>query len=220
MIITLIVAAGKGLRMGENEPPKQYQKLLGKSIVVRSFEAFANLSVIDKVVVVINPHHEAMFRDAFRGYEVEFCYGGQERSDSVFNGLEFIKKYHPSKVLIHDAARPLVSAEIINGVIAKLNDYKAVDVGLRAVDTIKMMQGDKPTVLDRDRVYMTQTPQGFDYEFLYGLLKDQRGRTDEITLALECNEAVAVVPGEQMNFKITTAPDMLLAEYYLKVGNV
>ena len=125
--IALIVAAGSGERLG-NTTPKQYLLLAGRAILRHSAEKFLNHNEIDAVFVVYNPDHKALYEAAIAGIDLpEPILGGKSRQESVRLGLEAIAQYNPKKVLIHDAARPLVSTKIISDIICLLYTSDAAD---------------------------------------------------------------------------------------------
>lgn len=207
--IALIVAGGSGLRM-PSQRPKQYIAIDGKTIIRHTIECFLNHPEINAVKVVINKVHLDYYKDAVKGLNLlPFSFGGEERNQSVLNGLRDLAELNPDKVLIHDSVRPYVSQELITRVIDKLDHYKAVDVGVKPKDTIKQI-GPSIKVLNRDMLYNTQTPQGFDFPtilFLHEKLKDKKV-TDDISLAIEEGIEVCVVEGEYENIKITTKEDL------------
>jgi 2-C-methyl-D-erythritol 4-phosphate cytidylyltransferase/2-C-methyl-D-erythritol 2,4-cyclodiphosphate synthase len=211
----IIVAAGEGERFG-GELPKQYAKLAGKSMLMHSIELFSSLENIDHVIVAINSKHEHIYK-ALAANMPEFVFGGARRQDSVYAGLRALAKHNPVKVLTHDAARPLVSPQIINEVVDKLNDFKAVDVASSLQDTIKKNDGGIE-LLDRSKLYATQTPQGFCYPTLMQLYEKYNDcdATDDISFALWANLKVGLVQGSKYNLKITTPEDLQFAEYLLK----
>ncbi len=207
--IALIVAGGNGTRLG-NSIPKQYLKINGESILRKTIEKFLNCPSIDAVKVVIAKDHEELYQAATTGLKLlPFSIGGNTRQESVFNGLKDLSELSPSHVLIHDAARPFVTNDIIYNVINMLEIYKAVDVGIAPKDTIKL-QGEDISTLDRSKLYQTQTPQGFHYETIYALHKHNQGlnATDDITLALDAGIKVGVANGDYKNIKITTSEDL------------
>ncbi len=216
--IALIVAGGNGLRMGDSQP-KQYLQINGVSILRRTIERFLSCPSIDAVKVVIAKEHEDLYRSAILGLDLlPFAIGGDTRQESVFNGLKDLAKLNPQHVLIHDAARPFVTNEIIYNVINMLEIYKAVDVGVTPKDTIKLNNSEIST-LDRSKLYCTQTPQGFHFETILSLHEHHQGfnATDDITLALESGIKVGVASGDYKNIKITT-PEDLIMNSVTKVG--
>ena len=212
----IIVAAGDGVRFG-SELPKQYTKLAGKPMLLHSIELFSRMDNIDHVIVAINSKHEPIYKSLAPDMP-EFVFGGARRQDSVYAGLKALAKHNPLKVLTHDAARPLVSTQIINEVVSKLNEFKAVDVACALQDTIKKNDGGIE-LLDRSKLYATQTPQGFCYSTLMQLYEEYNDRdaTDDISFALWANLQIGLVTGSKHNLKITTQEDHQYAEHLLKM---
>jgi 2-C-methyl-D-erythritol 4-phosphate cytidylyltransferase len=162
-IIAIIVAAGRGLRLN-SAIPKQYIKLAGISSLERSIMALQDL--VDGVLVVIHPDDIRLYQEIASKYQlIPYVFGGILRQDSVRNGLEHIAQYKPKKVLIHDAARPFTSKQVITNIISELDHNAAVIAASKAVDTIKMVKERKViSTLDREQLYLVQTPQGFNYD--------------------------------------------------------
>ncbi len=216
-IAVLIVAAGKGERAGRDKP-KQYEGLGGKSLLARSAAAFGGLPAKDTVIrVVIGPGQEALYAAAFPGGAPPVT-GGARRQDSVRLGLEALEKQAPDYVLIHDAARPLVSPRLIGDVV------KALDRGARGAapmlalsDTLRRKDGESWTTIARDNLYRAQTPQGFRFADILKAHRDHAARdaTDDVEIARLSGIGVEAVPGEESNLKITTEKDFVLAERLL-----
>jgi 2-C-methyl-D-erythritol 4-phosphate cytidylyltransferase/2-C-methyl-D-erythritol 2,4-cyclodiphosphate synthase len=155
----LIVAAGNGLRLGA-DLPKQYLKIVGCTILEITVRKFLEHPSIDGVMVVIAEEHRHLYEEATASLRLLPCaYGGATRQISVHNGLKALSLYSPSKVLIHDAARPMLGASLIGAVVSALDAYDAVDVKVSVPDTIKQ----NTQILDRSGIYLTQTPQGFEF---------------------------------------------------------
>jgi 2-C-methyl-D-erythritol 4-phosphate cytidylyltransferase/2-C-methyl-D-erythritol 2,4-cyclodiphosphate synthase len=207
--VVLIVAGGSGSRIG-GVVPKQYLNISGKSILRTTVETFLANPQIDSVKVVINKAHEEHYKTAVQGLNLlPHSLGGDNRQRSVYNGLSDLVNVNPSNVLIHDAARPFVSTQIIDNVIEKLKEYEAVDLGITPKDTIKQIVPSNCT-LDRDSLYCTQTPQGFRFKTILNLHEEYKDleHTDDISLALKANIPVGFVYGEASNIKITTTEDL------------
>lgn len=216
--IALIVAGGNGTRVGSNVP-KQYLKLNGKYILRLSIERFLAHPKINSVKVVIAQDHDNLYREATEGLKLlPFSYGGILRNNSVLNGLKDLKQNNPKNVLIHDAARPFVSDQIISEVIEKLTKYKAVDVGAMIKDTIKSLNENKISLIDRNKLYATQTPQGFDFNTILALHEKYKdlSPTDDISLAIKDSIDIGLANGSENNFKITTEHDLRLGEFLFK----
>lgn len=225
-VVAIIVAGGAGLRVG-NELPKQYIKIAGKTVLQRSIDAFVNHPLVDYVQVVIGEAHKRLYDRSVSHHHklLPCCVGGKERQDSVFSGLNAIKHLKPSKVLIHDAARPFVNYDTITSVIDAIDSYDAVDLGAEIVDTLRDRK-DMSLSTNRDDVYGVQTPQGFKFPSIYHAHEEMVGAKmpDDISIALKAGLDIAVVPGDRRNFKITTKEDvtmatnLLMSEYETRIG--
>lgn len=238
--IAIIVAAGSGLRMKDatKELPKQYLSLNNGTINPSIFEISITKFLIHKninyVIPVISQNHEEHYTNILE-YLSKRCtneeytkllphvYGGNTRSESVFNALKTLASKHKiskdSNILIHDSVRPFVNDAIITNVISKLDIYDAIDVGIPLVDTIKLKSNDKIASLNRNNVYSTQTPQGFKLHLILKLHenlaknKNYKDITDDITLCLNANIPIYVVNGHTYNFKITLHEDLNYARF-------
>jgi 2-C-methyl-D-erythritol 4-phosphate cytidylyltransferase/2-C-methyl-D-erythritol 2,4-cyclodiphosphate synthase len=196
----LIVAAGSGSRFG-HETPKQYHKLQNqKSILEETISIFDTHPMIDLVAVVVAKEHP---------YRLNFphTYGGKTRQESVRNGLRFLKKYNPKHILIHDGVRPFVSKDLISEVLYKLETYQAVDIGQPIIDTIKTYDG---SVIPRETLYASQTPQGFHFDMILDLYEKATDHyTDDISLYLAAGGTnLAIAVGDPKNIKITFKEDL------------
>lgn len=221
MRVTAIIAAGgAGRRMGADRP-KQLLDLGGRTILSRSVRAFdAHPGVSDLVVVVppdLNPR-DAQVHIGPTTHSLTIVAGGRRRQDSVANAFASVD---PSAeiVLIHDAARPFVSAEVIERTIDAAAAHGAAIAALEARDTVKRVERHHYGALivetiPRDTVFLAQTPQGFRREVLADAVALGRSgveATDEAALAEQAGHPVHVVAGEPGNVKITTEEDLLAA---------
>ncbi|MCR9213603.1 MAG: bifunctional 2-C-methyl-D-erythritol 4-phosphate cytidylyltransferase/2-C-methyl-D-erythritol 2,4-cyclodiphosphate synthase [Proteobacteria bacterium] len=213
--IALIVAAGKGTRSGL-DLPKQYALLGGRAVLRYSVETFLSHPEIDGVLVVLNPDHLALYEGAIEGLQLlPWVAGGADRQTSVRNGLESLQDLAPDQVLIHDAARPFVTTELIDHCLEGLKMADAVLPALAMVDTVKEAEDNKIIgTLDRERLFTAQTPQCFKYGPILAAHHSfaEEAVTDDIALAERAGIEVQLVTGEPDNFKITTADDMRKAE--------
>jgi 2-C-methyl-D-erythritol 4-phosphate cytidylyltransferase/2-C-methyl-D-erythritol 2,4-cyclodiphosphate synthase len=221
-IAVIIVAAGKGERAG-GAIPKQYVCLLGQPMLRWSAEALAGLGPIQ---VVIGPSDEADYAAAMTGFEaLPPVAGGSTRQHSVMHGLEALAHLKPDFVLIHDAARPLVSRGLIDGVVAALEAGADAAVPLIPVaDTLRRKDNGKWVTVARDGLLRAQTPQGFRFPAILKAHRDhaKTSVTDDMALAEEAGLAIVSVPGEETNMKVTTAEDFGLAERLLasRLGDI
>jgi 2-C-methyl-D-erythritol 4-phosphate cytidylyltransferase/2-C-methyl-D-erythritol 2,4-cyclodiphosphate synthase len=212
----LIVAAGFGLRLG-SDMPKQYLTIGRRTLLEICVRKFLQHPSIDGVKVVIANEHEGLYKKAMNGLHLlPHTLGGSTRKESVKNGLEALREYSPAKVLIHDAARPLVSNQLIEDVLQALDNFEAVDVTMPIADTIKSNK-DGANALDRDTMYLTQTPQGFIFDKIFKLHRqfEDENFTDDISLAIKGGLEIGLVQGARSNFKITNKEDLEMAKKLL-----
>jgi 2-C-methyl-D-erythritol 4-phosphate cytidylyltransferase/2-C-methyl-D-erythritol 2,4-cyclodiphosphate synthase len=212
--VALIVASGTGQRFG-SPIPKQYLKLNDSSVLRQTIQKFYTHKNIDKIKVVINPNHLNLYKEAVIGLEdklLPYSYGGDRRQDSVLNGLEELVPYNPKYVLIHDAARPFTSKEVISNVIKQLATYDAVDTGITITDTLKSKL--PLMVHERDNFYLTHTPQGFNFPLILKLHQKHNAKTftDDISLCINAGIDVGFVESNKGNIKITVKDDLKLEE--------
>jgi 2-C-methyl-D-erythritol 4-phosphate cytidylyltransferase/2-C-methyl-D-erythritol 2,4-cyclodiphosphate synthase len=216
-IAVLIVAAGKGERSGRLKP-KQFEPLQGRSMLARSAAAFDGFPTR----VVIGPGQYELYTAVLPGGAPPVT-GGSRRQDSVRLGLEalaasFKEDEAPDFVLIHDAARPLVSKRVIANVIAALEAGAAGAVPMLAVaDTLRRKDGEGWTTLPRDNLFRAQTPQGFRFADILAAHRAHSARdvTDDVEIATLAGIKVEAVSGEETNLKVTTETDFTLAEAFL-----
>lgn len=208
--LALIVAAGAGERMG-GDVPKQYRLLNGQSMLQRSIAAFLHHPAIAEVRVVIHPQHLALYEEQCGNLGLgKVILGGMTRQESVFLGLQALQDSPPHLVLIHDAARPFVSATIIDRVLSVLADAPAVIPAIEIVDTLKQVDGSRViSTPDRASLRAVQTPQGFHYSALHHAHERYKHQTvtDDATLMEKMGVPVAIVQGDVHNRKLTTPHD-------------
>jgi len=163
-VAVLVVAAGKGERAG-GTVAKQYAPLLGKPILRWTLETFLRHSRVAALQVAIGPEHEKLYRASVAGLTLlPPIVGGATRQESVRRGLEALATALPDIVLIHDAARPLVTQRLIDDVIIALEGGADCAVPLLAVaDTLKRNDAGKWTTVSRDGLHRAQTPQAFRF---------------------------------------------------------
>jgi 2-C-methyl-D-erythritol 4-phosphate cytidylyltransferase/2-C-methyl-D-erythritol 2,4-cyclodiphosphate synthase len=218
-IAALIVAGGRGTRAGGGLP-KQYRRLAGIPILRRSIDAFGACPQVSRIQVVIGAGHEAEFERATAGLAIAPpVLGGETRQESVRRGQTALAGAAPEFVLIHDAARPLLSLRIIEAVIAALKGgAKAVLPLLPVPDSLRRLTDSSVgEAISREGVCRAQTPQGFRFADIRGAHERFAGAnaTDDIALAERAGMTITAVPGDEMNFKVTTQADFALAERLL-----
>lgn len=223
----LIVAAGRGSRASSpGSPPKQYSLLNGVSILRRTVLAFLNHPRISSVTVVIHADDDDLYMAAMKGLPAKLTMplaGGTTRQDSVRLGLEGLVAQGHDAVLIHDAARPFVSEEVISGIIDALARAPGAIAALPVTDTLKE---EAPGLLvartiSRDRLWRAQTPQGFRFNAILDAHRAAHtqkagGMTDDAAIAEWAGLRVAIAPGSEANIKLTTIEDLAMAERRLQ----
>jgi len=213
-VTALIVAAGKGERLG-GDIPKQYLPIGGKPVLRWAVEALAGHPSIDAVRVVVGAGQQDLASAALHGMNVgDPIEGGPERSDSVLNGLEAISE---GAVLVHDAARPFCPPEVVDRLIAALDKADGAVPVLAVADTLAQGAAFLDSPVDRKRLLRVQTPQAFHVEDLI-YAYEEAGRsaaTDESTVMLAAGLKVATVEGDPMLEKLTTPGDWARAEAIL-----
>jgi 2-C-methyl-D-erythritol 4-phosphate cytidylyltransferase len=242
-VIVIIPAAGLGTRMApmpsaldaktkKSHPSKQFTDLAGTPILIHTVRKFAAVDAVSEIWIALRENEIEGFRESLRKEpkdrlrkKIELVVGGEHRQQSVQQALNAVSAFPDDVVLVHDAVRPLVTAEIIDEVIEAAKKYGAAIAGLPAVDTVKQVERTAEgaivkSTIPRAGIVLAQTPQGFRY----GVIKkafdeaaaDGFTGTDEASLAERSGHEVAVVMGSPRNIKITTPADMELAEFYLR----
>ncbi len=215
--IAIIVAGGSGTRIGL-ETPKQYLKINDKYILEKTISAFISNYLIDFIQIVIAENHLNFYNEAISKISdneklLPVIFGGQNRQNSVQNGLIAISKLNPKNVLIHDAVRPFLSQDLITNIINKLNQevYKACIPVVKITDSVKELKDEliHKNIL-RENLAIAQTPQGFDFELIYNLHHkySDKNLSDDSWLVELAQEKICVIDGEKSNYKITTMEDL------------
>jgi len=212
----VILAAGKSKRF-HKKIPKQFYKYKNKEIIEHSIEKSVNSKLFKKIVVVSNNLNR--FKKKKYSKIVKIIKGGKERSDSSLIGLKYIKKFKPTNVLIHDAARPNFSVKLLKNLIYKLKKNRAVIPYIYSNDSIKYKSKNQLFNLSRDKALLTQTPQAFKFKDLYNLSSKQITKVnDEASLFIEKNYKIAFIKGETKNYKITYFDDVELNKVSFGIG--
>lgn len=215
MNIALILSGGNGTRIGGGIP-KQYISVAGKPVIAYCLETFARHPEIDRIQAAAQEDWHGLIQKCCGGSVYRFSKPGETRQLSICNGLQDIMAYAaPSdKVIIHDAARPLVSRQAIHGCLEALELHEGVVPALPMKDTVYEGAGGRIlSLLDRSRIVAGQAPEGFllgkYYEANKALLPDKilsvNGSAEAAVLA---GMDVVYIQGEERNFKITTAADL------------
>lgn len=232
MVTAIVLAAGVGSRM-KSERAKQFLEVAGHEVLYYSLRTFDEHPEVDAIVLVTKEefaeHCRKELVERYRFAKVQnICIGGKERYDSVYQGLSVIETEENDIVLIHDGARPFVTAGMISASIACARECGACTVGVPAKDTIKIVDEDRygTETPERKFVYQIQTPQTFQvpllrraYEMMYEAKRngDNRNITDDTMLVEQyTGTRCKVVEGAYENIKITTPEDMAIAEIFVE----
>lgn len=225
MVVAVVPAAGSGRRMGAAQA-KQYLALGGLPLLSRTCALLEDVPQVDQVVVVAPPGQEdELRRRCLAPYHlpkvVLVVPGGRERQDSVAAGARAAAGLGAQWVLVHDAARPLAPPELFTRVLAAAQACGAALAAVPCQDTVKQAGPDLRVqkTLDRSRLWLAQTPQGFRLDLLLEAQRQARERgllaTDEAGLLEAMGQEVRLVPGSRQNLKITAPEDLDLARRLL-----
>lgn len=238
-VIVIIPAAGLGTRMASPSdfvrrkgapPSKQFAELGGTPILIHTLRKFTAMRNVSEVWIALRKNEIASFRaqlskESSTQASVHLVEGGEYRQHSVSKALAAIAADPDDIVLVHDAVRPFVTGQIIQGVIDGARKHGAAIAGIPAIDTVKQVDRTADGALitatmPRERLVMAQTPQGFRYDVLKKAFdeadKDGFLGTDEASLVERSRHDVAVVMGSPGNIKITSPSDLELAKFYLQ----
>ena len=211
----IILASGQSKRFNSSKP-KQYIIYKNKPLFEHSIEKALASKLFKKIILVVN--NKKQINKKYHKYVVVIK-GGKERSDSSLIGLKCIKKFKPSNVFIHDAARPNFSLKLLKNLLKFLKTNKAVVPSINVKDSIKYRVQKQLFNLNRNNSFLTQTPQAFRFKDIYNLSVKQRGKVqDEATLFIENDLKVKFIKGENLNSKITFQEDVKNNKIYFGIG--
>jgi 2-C-methyl-D-erythritol 4-phosphate cytidylyltransferase len=225
MVSAVIVAAGKGIRMNDTVL-KQYMPLAGRPVLSHTLAVFDGCNLISKIFLVVPPKDFDYCRNnifPMLKKKINLVAGGKERQDSVYNGLIAVGENN-GIVIIHDGVRPLVNKEMIESCVREAIKHGACIIGVPVQETLKRISrsGDIEKTIERNNIWLAQTPQAFQYEILRkahenARLKGHAG-TDDAFLVEQMGTPVKIIKGNKNNIKITTREDLRLAEAILQAG--
>ena len=238
----IIVAGGKGLRMG-SDIPKQFLLIGGKPVLMRTLERFRAYSSALQIILVLPEAQQDYWRKLCEEYHFDVEYnlanGGQTRFHSVQNGLALVPDDAEGVVGVHDGVRPFPSIEVIRNCYETARTAKAVIPVIPVVETVRHLEGDKSVTVPRGDYRLVQTPQTFDIQLLKAAYKRAQnqvnlssaereqarpevkaanrqpyndGFTDDASVVESYGYAITLVEGNRENIKITTPYDLKIAE--------
>ena len=210
----IILAAGTGTRFSKNKA-KQFFVYKNKQVLEHSVNKALKSKLFKKIIIVTKNIEKLNYLNS----SIKVIKGGKERSDSSLIALKYLKKFKPSNVLIHDAARPDFSIKLLSKIIKELKKNQAIIPSVKPKDTIKYKIKNEYFNLDRNNSHLTQTPQGFKFNRLFNLsIKNKNKVTDEATLFINNNEKVKFINGEMNNNKITFKEDLRIPKIFFGIG--
>ena len=213
----IIVAGGKGLRMG-SDIPKQFLPIGGKPVLMRTLERFREYSPTLQIILVLPKAQQDYWHQLCKDYNFEVEYvladGGETRFHSVQNGLAKIPDDSEGVVGIHDGVRPFPSIDVIRNCYETARTAKAVIPVISVVETVRHLQGDTSVTVPRSDYRLVQTPQTFDIQLLKAANKQpyNDGFTDDASVVEAFGFNITLVEGNRENIKITTPYDLKIAE--------
>lgn len=213
----IIVAGGKGLRMG-SDIPKQFLPIGGKPVLMRTLERFREYSANLQIILVLPKAQQDYWQKLCKEYEFGVKYqladGGETRFHSVQNGLALIPNDAEGVVGVHDGVRPFPSIDVIRRCYETAQSQKAVVPVIPVVETVRHLENEKSVTVPRDEFCLVQTPQTFDIQLLKAANRQpyNDGFTDDASVVESYGHPIFLVEGNRENIKITTPFDLKIAE--------
>ena len=213
----IIVAGGKGLRMG-SDIPKQFLPIGGKPVLMRTLERFREYSADLQIILVLPEAQQDYWHQLCQEYHFDVEYtlanGGQTRFHSVQNGLAKVPDDAIGVVGVHDGVRPFPSLEVIRNCYTTAREKKAVIPVIPVVETVRHLEGESSVTVPRGDYRVVQTPQTFDIQLLKAANRQpyNDGFTDDASVVEAFGYDITLVEGNRENIKITTPYDLKIAE--------
>ncbi len=213
----IIVAGGKGLRMG-SDIPKQFLPVGGKPVLMRTLERFREYAEDLQIILVLPKAQQDYWHELCQKYDFKIKYwladGGETRFHSVQNGLAKIPDDAEGVVGVHDGVRPFPSIDVIRNCYETARTTKAVIPVVPVVETVRHLQGNTSETVPRNDYRLVQTPQTFDIQLLKAANKQpyNDGFTDDASVVEAFGFNITLVDGNRENIKITTPYDLKIAE--------
>ncbi|MDA3861418.1 MAG: 2-C-methyl-D-erythritol 4-phosphate cytidylyltransferase [Melioribacteraceae bacterium] len=211
----IIPSGGVGKRINSSLP-KQYVKINGKELIAYTLEIFQKCNLVDRIIIATQPKYISLLEEIKTKYKIskliKIVEGGNERQDSVFNALNSIDAESNDIIAIHDAARPLLSINILETALLSAKKFDNIVVATKATDTLVSGNELVESYLDRSSTYHIQTPQISRYKILMAAMnlayENNFIGTDESILLHRASNKIKIVDGSSLNFKITTQSDL------------
>ena len=217
----IIVAGGKGLRMG-SDIPKQFLPVCGLPVLMRTIRRFREYSADINIILVLPKSQQDYWHSLCKEYQFDERYsiadGGETRFHSVSNGLSLIPDNAEGVVGVHDGVRPFPSIDVIARCYETARHQGAVIPVIPVVETVRHLEGDNSKTVSRDEYRLVQTPQTFDIQLLKRAYRQQFTPmfTDDASVVEALGDTITLVEGNRENIKITTPFDLKIAEAILR----
>ena len=203
----IILAGGESKRFN-SKIPKPYQLYKGKPLLLHSIDKALNFKKFKKIVIVINKKHKKLI-DKLKIRNIKIIEGGKTRAESSYRALKSIKKYRFKHVMIHDAARPNFTLKLLTRLNKELKLNNCVIPAIQTTNSVKQKSSNRIKNLKRKEIYLTQTPQAFNYIQLYKLQTNKSlNVTDDASLFVDAKKKIKLIKGELDNNKITLKSDL------------
>lgn len=208
----IVVAAGSGVRLG-GATPKQFMALGGKPMLRWSVEAMLRCNKIATIIVVAPPSETHRVRSLLpRAWNIHVVAGGATRTESVRAGLDALDPIFPSKVLIHDAARPGLTPDVINELLDALETADAAAPAFALADALKSTADGAVRSVSRESISRVQTPQAFRWSVIRDAVANASSAVDDLALVESAGAKVVLTPGRHALMKVTYPEDLAVAE--------
>jgi 2-C-methyl-D-erythritol 4-phosphate cytidylyltransferase len=216
----VIVAGGSGTRM-QSALPKQFLSVNGKPLLMHTIEAFYSSSMCPQIILVLNSAYHDVWKELCAAFSFNINHtliaGGETRFHSVKNAIDLIND-KDVLIAVHDAVRPMVTTDIIDRAYSCAAVYGSAITAVKSRDSVRQTTETTSFSLNRDEIYLVQTPQTFQSE----LLRKAYGQpyshlfTDDASVVEQNGMAVTLIEGSYSNIKVTFAEDIAIAEVFLK----
>ena len=208
MIAGILLAGGRGER-ANSRVPKQFIKLEDKYLFEYPLESFERSNIFEHIVLVV-PEDWVDFVKARVSTDIHVIVGGNTRSESVRNALDFLEKFKPDFVVIHDVSRPFLKLSLLKRIVKSVLEKGAVTAALSCADA--MVELENFAYVNRERYVRIQTPQAFRYDIIKKAHEKRKNWRDDTQPVVECGFSVEFVEGDPFCFKVTYEEDIELAQ--------
>ncbi|MBU0560076.1 MAG: 2-C-methyl-D-erythritol 4-phosphate cytidylyltransferase [Bacteroidetes bacterium] len=223
MKVTAVIPSGGIGKRINSSLPKQYIQIKGKELIAYTLQIFNASIHVDEIVIAAAPEYFELLSDIKSKYGfnkiIKVVSGGKERQDSVYNALSSISAHSEDLIVVHDAARPILPASVLENAIATAKKHGAVVSAIKASDTLLKGNQTVESYLDRNDIYYVQTPQVFKFGLLHEAMKKANLEnfigTDESMLVHNYGHKVVIVDGSPINIKVTNNEDLEIIKLLL-----